>query len=121
MQKMEKLKEDVTKNTYQTILLIVFVFVCVCVCVCVWLYLSVRVELALMLPGEAMQPQHVVQLLPWQTEVGVVRVCVRVCGVVTQQDTLQETERERGRKEWKRNHEGVRDRVMYQSVKRLNL
>lgn len=63
---MEKLKEDVTKNTHQTILLFVFVCVCVCACVvaCVWLYLSVRVELALMLPGEAMQPQHVMQLLP---------------------------------------------------------
>lgn len=61
---MEKLKEDVTKNTHQTILLFVFVCVCACVVACVWLYLSVRVELALMLPGEAMQPQHVMQLLP---------------------------------------------------------
>lgn len=52
-----------------------------------------------MLPGEAMQPQHVVQLLPRQTEVGVVGVCVRICGVVTQQDTLRETEKERGGKE----------------------
>ena len=59
-------------------------------------YLTVRVELALMQPGVAMQPQHVVQLLPRQTEVGVIRVCVRVCGVVTQQDTLQEAEEERG-------------------------
>lgn len=41
-----------------------FLSLCACVVVCMWLYLSVRVELALMLPGEAMQPQHVVQLLP---------------------------------------------------------
>lgn len=45
-----------------------------------------------MLPGEAMQPQHVLQLLPRQTEVRVVGVCVRVGGVVTQQDALQTEE-----------------------------
>lgn len=45
-----------------------------------------------MLPGETMKPQHVMQLLPRQTEVRVIRVCVRVCGVITQQNALQETE-----------------------------
>lgn len=32
------------------------------------------------------------QLLSRQTEVRVIRVCIRVCGVITQQDILQETE-----------------------------
>lgn len=60
--------------------------------ICACLHLSVRVELALMLPGEAMEPQHVLQLLPGQTEVRVVGVCVGVGSVVTQQDALQQTE-----------------------------
>lgn len=42
-----------------------------------------------MLPHEPVQPQHVVQLLPGQDEPGIVGVCVRVCGVVRQQDALQ--------------------------------
>lgn len=60
--------------------------------ICACLHLSVRVELALMLPGEAMEPQHVLQLLPGQNEVRVVGVCVGVGSVVTQQDALQQTE-----------------------------
>lgn len=56
------------------------------------LHLAVRVELALMLPGEAVEPQHVLQLLPGQAEVGVVGVCVRVGGVVAQQDALERPE-----------------------------
>lgn len=43
---------------------------------CVGLYLPIEVEFALMLPGEAMQPEHVVELLPRQSEVGVIGVCV---------------------------------------------
>lgn len=53
------------------------------------LHLAVRMELALMLPGEAVEPQHVLQLLPRQTEVRVVGVCVGVGGVITQQDALR--------------------------------
>lgn len=49
-----------------------------------------------MLPGVAVQPQHVMQLLPGQTEIRVVGVCVRVRGVIGQQDALQETEEECG-------------------------
>lgn len=59
---------------------------------CACSHLAIRVELALMLPGEAMEPQHVLQLLPRQTEVRVVGVCVRVGGVVAQQDALQTEE-----------------------------
>lgn len=62
--------------------------------ICACLHLAVRVELALMLPGEAMEPQHVLQLLPGQTEVRVVGVCVRVGGVITEQDALQQTQDE---------------------------
>lgn len=58
---------------------------------CACSHLAVRVELALMLPGEAVEPQHVLQLLPRQTEVRVVGVRVRVGGVITQQDALQQT------------------------------
>lgn len=47
-------------------------------------YLPLREELALVLPGEAMQPQHVMKLLPRQTEVRVIGLRVRVCGVIAQ-------------------------------------
>lgn len=56
------------------------------------LYLSVGEKLALLLPGETMESQHVMQLLPRQTEAGIIRVRVGVCGVVAQQDVLQEAE-----------------------------
>lgn len=44
--------------------------------ICMGLYLPIEVEFALMLPGVAMQPEHVVKLLLRQSEVRVIGVCV---------------------------------------------